>query len=163
MGKPKKSKAYVEVTEESASEPLAKTMQRTQAPVAKAPAARAAAPTVPAPSMAAAPTVTAPAPTAPPTAVPALALAPTAPVAISNSLVTNLEQWLEKELWVTEVAYQGAQTRLGMFKASVSSLVHKLNIIIRRASTRLTAEEANATSQLEHVEDKIAKLEAKMK
>ena len=67
VGKPKKSKAYIEVTEESASEPLAKTMQRTQAPaaraptarapVARAPAARSAAPTVPAPSMAAAPSV----------------------------------------------------------------------------------------------------------
>ena len=69
VGKPKKSKAYVEVTEESASEPLAKTTQCTQAPAAKAPVARAptarapaarapaarvAAPMVPAPSTAAA-------------------------------------------------------------------------------------------------------------
>ena len=87
VGKMKKSKAYVEVTDESASEPLAKTMQCTQAPAAKVAAARAAAPTVPAtsmlpaPSMAAAPTATAPAPTAPPSAVPAPALAAPAPAA----------------------------------------------------------------------------------
>ena len=70
----------------------------------------------------------------------------------------NLEQWFEKEVEVAEKRLFAEDERVQNIELQVRTIAGKVDSVLRRAATRVTAREARAAERLERIEDSVDKL-----